>query len=90
MLFKQFQTKKQLRGCVSDPHATLWVSWEDVHLRITIISCKHFVLCGLKTGYILYNLCLSRDKGLQKETLHPQYDDKFLFAISPDVTRNIG
>lgn len=34
MLSKQFQTKKQLRGRISNPHTTGWVLiMEDVHLN---------------------------------------------------------
>lgn len=34
MLSKQFQTKKQLRGCICNPHFTVWILiMEDVHLN---------------------------------------------------------
>lgn len=34
MLSKQFQTKKQLKGCISNPHTAVWVLiMEEVHLN---------------------------------------------------------
>lgn len=68
MLSKQFLNKKQLRGCIRNPHMTLWfLIIEEVHLNslyqiVNAVSltqfiqfeetAKHFVLCFPKIGTI--------------------------------------